>query len=78
MILILSFILFSVYINKKKKREKMFYIQIPDYVGNSIEDNLQYILDDHSVPKLSPKDIELGTTIGSGGQAMVKKKNYFY
>ena len=76
----LAFILFFVFslifyaFWKKKKYSN--YIQLPDFAENSIQNNLESILTDKSIPKIKYKHLKIGKTIGIGGQALVREGEF--
>jgi hypothetical protein len=79
LIAFLLFILLIVLIIPFLKKSRNFnnsYISIPDFNEGSIQNNLDLILNDESIPKIGMDSLLLGDLIGSGGQSIVRRAKY--
>ena len=74
--MILAFTLVVCLYIASKKRRAFRYIEIPNYAEHSLQTNVNFILNDESIPKIPSKKLKLGETIGKGGQAIVKEAEY--
>ena len=52
------------------------YISLPSYQDHGVDTNLGALLHDDSIRKLDAADVEMGSKLGSGGQATVFRARY--
>ena len=52
------------------------YISLPSYQDHGVDTNLGALLNDESIRKLDPADVEMGSKLGEGGQGAVYRARY--